>query len=260
MAKVQSIYQKLLELRKTILYLQNDTQGYNYTYTSGTTLMSQIRPKMDELGLLLLTSVRNQKMETINYEKFKEYKGQRQTEFVREYLCTGEMEYTWINVDEPSETHTTVLMGAGSDNQDPAKAIGKMMTYFERYNLLKTFQIATDKDDPDAFQTKAEIVQQKSTTKTKSQAKKNQPPQEQQPTEQEIADKIEEEKIFYLASIDGLIKELGNIGADMQIDFEGKVNKPLSQMDLKLLKRVFALMKEQQVKLAKGKGKKEETA
>jgi hypothetical protein len=36
------------------------------------------------------------------------------------------------------------------------KGVGKALTYGEKYFLLKTFNIATDKDDPDAFQEKAE--------------------------------------------------------------------------------------------------------
>src|SRR5690606_10249645 len=36
------------------------------------------------------------------------------------------------------------------------KGVGKALTYAEKYYLLKTFNIATDKDDPDSFQDKQE--------------------------------------------------------------------------------------------------------
>lgn len=42
----------------------------------------------------------------------------------------------------------------GKHLQDPAMAGGAALTYFERYFLLKFFQIPTSKDDPEHFQAK----------------------------------------------------------------------------------------------------------
>lgn len=212
-----NIYQKLLEVRKTILYLQKDTKGHNYNYTSGSTLLAQIRPKIDELGLLLLTNVRNQ---NFSFEGGK-------------YIISGEMVFTWINVDQPEEKIETVLFGAGVDSQDPSKAIGKMLTYFERYNLLKTFQIATDNDDPDKFQNKADNVAEKTNVKA-SKEKKEQ--------------NAEDERKLFIAQIVAMQDGLGNEGADIVLDFETRGNIKVSQMTIEQLKYVWSKLKEAQTK------------
>jgi ERF superfamily protein len=211
-----SIHQKLLELRKSILYLQKDTKGHNYNYASGTTLLSQIRPKMDELGLLLFTSVRNQNFQVDE----------------KRYVVSGEMVFTWINADKPEEIVETVLFGAGVDNQDPSKAIGKMMTYFERYNLLKTFQIATDNDDPDRFQDKADKVADKTNIKaTKEKQEKN----------------AEDERKLFLAQIVAMRDGLEN-GAKLIEDLEARAKNTIDKMPIDHLKFVWNELKKEQTK------------
>ena len=58
-----NIYQKLIEVRKLVDFLVKDEQGYQYKYVSGSSLLNTIRPKMDELGLLLVTDVISAKFE-----------------------------------------------------------------------------------------------------------------------------------------------------------------------------------------------------
>jgi hypothetical protein len=66
-----------------------------------------------------------------------------------------DLEYTWINADNPEETIVIPFYGQGVDIAGE-KGVGKALTYAEKYFLLKQFNIATDKDDPDAFQEKSE--------------------------------------------------------------------------------------------------------
>jgi hypothetical protein len=66
-----------------------------------------------------------------------------------------DLEFTWINADKPEETVTVCpWYGQGVDNSE--KGVGKSLTYAEKYFILKTFNIPTDKDDPDSFQEKSE--------------------------------------------------------------------------------------------------------
>jgi len=68
-----------------------------------------------------------------------------------EYFTELEMKYTWMDVDS-NETIVCTWYGQGLDNGE--KGVGKSLTYSEKYFLLKFFNIATDKDDPDSFQKK----------------------------------------------------------------------------------------------------------
>jgi len=65
------------------------------------------------------------------------------------------MTMMWVNIDDPSDTAKVSWYAQGVDLAGE-KGVGKALTYAEKYFLLKTFNIATDKDDPDAFQEKIE--------------------------------------------------------------------------------------------------------
>jgi len=129
-----NLLQKLIEVRKQIDYLQKDTKGYNYVYVSGSSVLSKIRPIMDAQGVILKTEI-------------EEYKLNIQP---KEHIIEARLLFTWINAEKPEESLTIKSVGCGQDT-DTAKAIGKLMTYSERYFLLKFFNVPTDDDDPDAF-------------------------------------------------------------------------------------------------------------
>jgi hypothetical protein len=76
--------------------------------------------------------------------------GNQIEEVVREFLFTAEMVYTWINNDDPNDTYP-VVWPAGDNHSSMAQAIGSALTYSNRYFLLKFFNVATSKDDPDAL-------------------------------------------------------------------------------------------------------------
>lgn len=55
-----------------------------------------------------------------------------------------ETSYTFVNIDNPSETVTMVTYADGIDSQD--KGMGKAMTYCDKYALLKAYKIETGDD------------------------------------------------------------------------------------------------------------------
>ncbi len=57
-----------------------------------------------------------------------------------------EVEYTFVNVEQPEEIVRITTYGDGIDTQD--KAPGKAMTYADKYALLKAYKIITG-EDPD---------------------------------------------------------------------------------------------------------------
>ncbi|MBB6285238.1 ERF family protein [Geobacillus subterraneus] len=149
--KPLNIYQKLVEIRKTVDVFVKDSQGYGYRYVSGTQVLKKIREKMDELGVLLVPIVLNQNHSMFNYTVYdRENKRERpKTDFV----VTGDMKYVWINADDPSDRIEIPWQYMGQQD-DISKAFGSALTYTERYFLMKFFSVPTDEDDPDARDTK----------------------------------------------------------------------------------------------------------
>lgn len=140
-----NLHQKLIEIRKEINNFVKDTKGYGYNYVSGSQALSKVRPKMDELGIILKVETKNMMWEPFNY---KNNKGEDRTDFI----ISGEITYTWINADEPTEREETSFSIFGQQD-DISKAYGSGLTYSERYFILKTLQAPTDNDDPDAKDT-----------------------------------------------------------------------------------------------------------
>ena len=136
-----NIYQKLIEVRKTVPYLQKESKGYQYSYCGSSQVLSAVRAKMDELGLLLVPRVLSHTLHP---------KGETDA---KEHLTELEMEFAWINSEKPEETIVCPWYGQGLDTGE--KGVGKALTYAEKYFMLKFFNIATDKDDPDSFQEKS---------------------------------------------------------------------------------------------------------
>ena len=75
-----------------------------------------------------------------------EYQG-KVTEKTNRYLRI-ETVYRFVNIDNPDEYIDITTYGDGIDSQD--KAVGKAMTYSDKYALLKAYKIITG-EDPDQF-------------------------------------------------------------------------------------------------------------
>lgn len=139
-----NLFQKLVEIQKSVRALgKNSSAGTgasSYQYVSGSKVLDFIRPKMDELGILLVQQIDSIENERIDY--------QTKTGAKSELLSKVNMTFTWI--DAESGEKLPVPFGAnGMNNWD--KGLGSALTYAERYFLLKFFHIATDEDDVDAL-------------------------------------------------------------------------------------------------------------
>lgn len=138
-----NIYEKLIEVRKAVPYLQKEAKGHQYNYVSSSQVLSAVRRRMDEVGLMLIPTITNTKVTAEN-------DGKRTTYFTELWI-----DFTWVNAEKPDETVKSSWYGQGIDIAGE-RGVGKALTYAEKYYLLKTFNIATDKDDPDSFQDKQE--------------------------------------------------------------------------------------------------------
>lgn len=149
-----NIYQKLIEVRKMVPYLQKGDSGAQYNYTGSSRVLAAVVDKMNEVGLLLIPSVTGHKLSESPIE-FKDANG-NVTKRTTTYFTELEMTMTWVNAEKPDEQIVSSWYGQGVDIAGE-KGVGKALTYAEKYFMLKFFNIATDKDDPDAFQAKHDI-------------------------------------------------------------------------------------------------------
>ena len=91
-----------------------------------------------------------------------EYQG-KVTEKTNRYLRI-ETVYRFVNIDNPDEYIDITTYGDGIDPQD--KAVGKAMTYSDKYALLKAYKIITG-EDPDQFKSEEGKTQKKLTNREK---------------------------------------------------------------------------------------------
>lgn len=91
-----------------------------------------------------------------------EYQG-KVTEKTNRYLRI-ETVYRFVNIDNPEEYIDITTYGDGIDSQD--KAVGKAMTYSDKYALLKAYKIITG-EDPDQFKSEEGKTERKLTFREK---------------------------------------------------------------------------------------------
>lgn len=168
-----NIYQKLIEVRKDVPYLQKDsqmTQGQSYKYNSSSQVIGAVRKKLDEMNLLLITKIVDKRvhMDTVEFEETKNgvSKPKRTTTFFTEL----DLMMVWVNGDDPTEQIEVPWYGQGIDTAGE-KGVGKALTYAEKTFILKEFNIATDQMDVDAFQDKMERTVGKVTSNAIAQLK-----------------------------------------------------------------------------------------
>lgn len=138
-----SLYKKLLTIQQKINGLSKDSKSNTYQYVSGSKVLENIKPLMNNLGLILkqeILSIENTRQDYktgigTNYEKPKS-----------EILSKVMMRFTWIDCETGEKDEN--LFGSNGQN-DWEKGLGSALTYAERYFLLKYFHIATDEDDID---------------------------------------------------------------------------------------------------------------
>lgn len=138
-----TIYQKLLKIQQKINGLGKDKKSFTYSYVTGDKVLGEIKPLMNELGLILKQEVLSIENSRQDYET----KGGRKSEILSKVM----MKFTWVDTETGEKDEN--LFGANGQN-DWEKGLGSALTYAERYFLLKYFHIATDEDDIDNDQRK----------------------------------------------------------------------------------------------------------
>ena len=135
-----NLKQKLIEIRKQVEFLQKKEKAYNYKYVAEDTVLFAIKDTMNELGVLLVPSVKNHSVKEFEYINSK-------SKTVKENIVSGDMIFTWLDVN--SDEKLEVEFALYGQQQDASQAFGSGLTYCNRYFLLKFFQVATNENDPD---------------------------------------------------------------------------------------------------------------
>ncbi|MDR3599395.1 MAG: ERF family protein [Desulfosporosinus sp.] len=161
-----NVYQKLIEVRKSVPYLQKISSGAQYQYVGSSQVLASLKEKMDELQLLLIPKVTGHKVSESIVEQH-EKDTNNVTKRTTTYFTEIDMTMTWVNAEDPKETIECPWYGQGVDISGE-KGVGKALTYAEKYFMLKFFNIPTDKDDPDSFQAKHDDKEPMQNPKTDS--------------------------------------------------------------------------------------------
>lgn len=136
--KPMNLFEKLLEIQKTVVGLGKDSKSFGYQYVSGSKVLEHIKPMMNELGIIL-------KQEVLDIENTRQdYTTKSGSK--SEILTKATMRFTWIDCETGEKDEN--LFAANGQN-DWEKGLGSALTYAERYFLLKYFHISTDEDDID---------------------------------------------------------------------------------------------------------------
>ena len=143
-----NIYQRLSNVRKTCGYIKKENEGYQFKYVSSSQTLGHLHNAINENGLILIPEIVSQEIQETTNQKGN-----------KEFFTKLNMVFTWVNLDNPDEKIVCQWTAQGLDNAE--KGIGKALTYAEKYFLLKFFNIATDKDDPDKFQEKMDNTTKK---------------------------------------------------------------------------------------------------
>lgn len=151
-----NIYQKLLEVKRKVPYLQKDKEGHQYKYATPSQVLGTINPILNELGIILKTEVVSVEKERIflkpkSVDVWVDGKKEQKVVDVYETLYFVKMKMTWVDT-ETGEKDENDWFASGVNGDE--KGFGSSLTYGERYFILKYFNIPTDDDDPDSFQTK----------------------------------------------------------------------------------------------------------
>lgn len=144
------LLRKLVEVRKAVPYLQKSQNGFQYKYVGSSDVLAAVREKLDEMGLVLFPKIVSREV-TQSVATNTDKHGNTKNSIT--YFTELFFEFTWFD-SESGESYVVPFYSQGVDTNGE-KGVGKCLTYGEKYFMLKSFNIPTDNDDPDAFQKKS---------------------------------------------------------------------------------------------------------
>lgn len=153
LALKSKLFKKLLNVKKQVAYLQKNTQGFNFKYANPESVLTTFNPLLNDEGLFLKTESIDVKGERVFSKKKTNdvfIGGKKESVIVDSYetLFHLTLRFTWIDTETGYED-SAIFSASGINNDEQGQ--GSAQTYAERYFLLKTFNVPTGNDDPDAL-------------------------------------------------------------------------------------------------------------
>jgi len=139
--ETKTLIQKLFELKKKSIVLLKDEQAFNYKYADLAQIQAKIAPYLEELGLLIIHATQSGSVVTTIYDVDSE-------QCISSSIEIGSIETTreWDSKDKQGN----IIHNKEVQQQDP-QAVGSIITYYRRYNLLQLLDLKTqDNDGADA--------------------------------------------------------------------------------------------------------------
>lgn len=150
-----NIYQKLADIRRMATVVEKSKRGYGYTYAPEEEVLANVTAGMNKNNVSLIPRILSYDVTPHTYTKRKFAKDGTQLpdDIVNEILVSGEIEYTWVNDENPDETVVVPWMFVGQQS-DASQSFGSGTSYSQRYFLLKYFQSAAVDGDVDEYRSK----------------------------------------------------------------------------------------------------------
>jgi len=123
-----SLHEKLTELKKRLPYFKKESKGVHSQYVPEEAILLKVNDYLNANDVLLTPKI-------ISSE-------------VIGRIVHLTMEFVW---SDGKEFIIVPWAAFGEDRNDISMAMGKALTYSNRYFLLKYFNIPTGKDDPDKY-------------------------------------------------------------------------------------------------------------
>lgn len=139
--KTQTLIQKLFELKKKSIVLTKDEQAFNYKYADLAQIQDKLAPALEELKLIIIHATQGGSVVTTIYDV-------ESDACMSSSIEIGAIETTreWDSKDKQGN----VIHNKEIQHQDP-QAVGSIITYYRRYNLLQLLDLKTqDNDGADA--------------------------------------------------------------------------------------------------------------
>lgn len=140
--KALNLYQRLAAIAADTPYAQKLADTGRYMTTTHDSVTALLREPFEKHGVMIISGVENQSHELREVE----------TRRGKKLMSVGmyRVSVCFINIDEPSEQHSTFMDVEGHDQAD--KAGGKAYSTGLRMILLKTFRIVTGDNEESEFE------------------------------------------------------------------------------------------------------------
>lgn len=143
--KVDGLDAKLQIIKSKICIMKKNAKGYGYDYVDEESILLLLNELLLALNVRLIPSIvpGTLNVDSIQYKSYKDKSEKEMTDA----LISADMIFKFKDIE--SGEYEEVTWSLAGQQSDASQALGSGLTYANRYFLLKYFNVATSKDDPD---------------------------------------------------------------------------------------------------------------